>query len=124
MDSQRFDDFARALASRASRRQLFKGIAGGASGGLLGFLGVGSVGTTVLVAGAATTLKISVRPKVSSDGLQAIITWSTNQPADTKLRYGRTRRLDQEVVSARSLHRSPGRADRSRTRETVLLPGE
>ena len=44
MDSERFDDLTRALASGVSRRQTLKLLGGSLAGGLMVFLGIGEAG--------------------------------------------------------------------------------
>ena len=46
MDQERFDEITRALANNTDRRAVFKRLAGGALGGLLGLAGVGAAGAT------------------------------------------------------------------------------
>lgn len=97
MDGQGFDRFARLLGSGMSRRQVVRTLAAGTGASVLAAVGLGSAVSDSLAATAK--LRLARSPRVTFDGLDAIVAVQASQIASCVVEYGPTKALGASVAS-------------------------
>ena len=107
MDTQRFDDLARTLATPTTRRAGLKLLAGAALGGVLGLRGRAALAAPAITAGPRV---------VSKTATSAIVQWATDTVSDGRAQFGTTTAYGRTATN-------PEQAKTHRVKLNGLTPG-